>query len=485
MRSKHRFSLTCFANSRTRKPKNKSSLPSKIITSRLTFIFLSSIPILLTNKHNRSFIAPIISLTLTFTLIRKSLYTPIPKLFRVLNMMFSDLISRSLAMLTLYLVILCYIVSTPLISTYKYTSYNILLWGLTIILVLCFCFKNIFWFYIAFEFALIPTILLIIGWGYQEERFQASFYLIIFTITTSLPILIILILIRKTNNSTFIYTLNSLNLANSLSADTFLWAALIVVFIVKLPIYLFHLWLPKAHVEAPVVGSMLLAGILLKLGGYGFIRFASMLPHKLPLLSNAIATISIWGAIITALICTTQIDMKALIAYSSITHISLIILAISSATNWGWQRALTIIISHGLCSSGLFSAAGILYDYTASRNLFLNKGLLIIFPSLIIWLFILSAFNFGAPPSINIIGELIAITASTSISLLTIPGLILILVVAGWYSITLYITLSHGQLPSLFNPMINITPRIHLVILGHLIPLIIYLLHPSLILEWL
>jgi len=205
---------------------------------------------------------------------------------------------------------------------------------------------------------------------------------------------------------------------------------------------------------------------------------------KITLLSNVIAALSIWGALLTAIICTTQVDIKALIAYSSITHISLIILAIVSSSLWGWYSALTIIISHGLCSSGLFRTAGLLYDYTHTRNLFLNKGILIIFPPLIIWLFIMSAFNFGAPPSINIIGEIIAITASNALSLTLIFGLIIILILAGWYSVTLYISISHGQLPSIFNPITPQPPRTYLIILGHVLPLIIYLFNPALVSEW-
>lgn len=325
---------------------------------------------------------------------------------------------------------------------------------------------------------------LIIGWGYQEERFQASFYLIIFTIVTSLPMLLTLISLTSLSTPSFSLIILNRPLMYHSSSNRLLWISIVAVFLVKLPIYLFHLWLPKAHVEAPVVGSMLLAGILLKLGGYGFLRFSMICLSKISLLSNIMFTISIWGAILTAIICTTQIDLKALIAYSSVTHIRLMIIAITSTTGWGYQAALVIIVSHGLCSSGLFAASGIIYEYTNSRNLFLRKGLLIRLPSIIITLFVLSAFNFGAPPSINIIGEIIAITSSCALSYILIPGLILILTTAGWYSITLYMTLSHGQLSPIFNKIRPPSPRVHLIIIGHVTPLIVYLLNPSLLSDW-
>lgn len=355
---------------------------------------------------------------------------------------------------------------------------------LNLILVLTFSTNNLLLFYIAFERSLIPTLLLILGWGYQPERLQAGIYLMIYTITASLPLLIRLIILTSINNHLSIsLQIMPPQLTHSLS--TLWWLITLLAFIVKIPLYLVHLWLPKAHVEAPVAGSIILAGILLKLGRYGILRMTYLFQKINYLLTPLISRIALWGACITRLICLRQTDLKSLIAYSSVGHIGLLTAGIISNTSWGWNRALTLIIAHGLCSSALFALANITYESTHTRNLYLTKGLLALFPNLTTLWFIASASNMAAPPSINLIREIILITRSLfSSRILWIP-LSVIRFLAAAYSLLLYSSTQHGSPLNYSNPLNLLNPSNYTTIILHLIPLYTLITKPEIITLWL
>jgi len=314
------------------------------------------------------------------------------------------------------------------------------------VLILTFITSNLLIFYILFEVSLIPTLILIIGWGYQPERIQAGIYIIMYTICASLPLLLVLIFTYKENGTLFMslreYKFSIINL----NLIRIWWAIFIIAFIVKIPMYITHLWLPKAHVEAPVSGSIVLAGVLLKLGGYGLLRIRRVFKIDNRILCLLFVSISLWGAVVTRLICLRQVDLKSLIAYSSVGHMGLIIGGIIGNQLWGWSGRLTLILAHGLVSSGLFRVANILYENTSTRSLYLRKGLIRVMPGLRMFWFILSVINIGAPPSINLLGEILLLTRILNISNWISVLLGLRRFLAGGYSLYLYTSTQHGSL---------------------------------------
>lgn len=200
------------------------------------------------------------------------------------------------------------------------------------LLMLCFAIKSILTFYFYFEAVLIPIFLIVLGWGYQPERLRAAFYIFFYTITASLPLLLTIVFITGEIGTGRIV----LGRISRRSPSNILILMLVMAFIVKFPIYFFHLWLPKAHVEAPVSGSMILAGVLLKLGGYGL--FLTMMFRVGRLASNRVLSVAaIVGAGMLAIMILRMADMKVAIAYSSVVHIRIVIVVYTR------NRALGII----------------------------------------------------------------------------------------------------------------------------------------------
>nr|WNH21487.1 NADH dehydrogenase subunit 4 [Bathygobius geminatus] len=403
-------------------------------------------------------------------------------------MMGLDPLSTPLLVLTCWLLPLMILASQNHMSmepTNRQRMYLSLLASLQIFLIMAFSATEILLFYIMFEATLIPTLIIITRWGNQTERLNAGTYFLFYTLAGSLPLLVALLLLQNSCGTLSLLTLQHIPFTSMPStADKFWWAGCLLAFLVKMPLYGMHLWLPKAHVEAPIAGSMVLAAVLLKLGGYGMIRIMPTLEPLTKELSYPFIILALWGVIMTGSICLRQTDLKSLIAYSSVGHMGLVAGGILIQTPWGLTGAIILMIAHGLTSSALFCLANTNYERTHSRTMVLARGLQLVLPLMTTWWFIASLANLALPPLPNLMGELMIITSLLSWSWWTIMLTGLGTLITAGYSLYMFLMTQRGPLP---HHIISLAPshtREHLLLALHLLPLILLVAHPSLIWGW-
>nr|YP_009092110.1 NADH dehydrogenase subunit 4 [Anthocharis bambusarum]AGG40678.1 NADH dehydrogenase subunit 4 [Anthocharis bambusarum] len=395
-------------------------------------------------------------------------------------MMGCDIISFGLIMLSIWICSLMIMASENLLKENYYWHLfllNILL--LLIMLYLTFSMMNILMFYLFFEGSLIPTLILILGWGYQPERIQAGLYLLFYTLFVSLPLLLGLFFIFSNLNSMMIYMYKFYE-SNSL----ILYFSLVMAFMVKMPMYFVHLWLPKAHVEAPISGSMILAGIMLKLGGYGLLRVMMIFQSMMMNMGIIWVVISLMGGVFISLKCFCQVDMKSLIAYSSVAHMGMVISGIMTMNYWGFYGSYVLMIGHGLCSSGMFCLSNINYERLGSRSLFINKGMMNFMPSLSLWWFLMMISNMAAPTSINFLGELGLINSLVSWSWLTMMMMMMISFFSAGYSLYLYSYSQHGFYNLSLYSFYTGVSREYLLLFLHWFPLNIFIMKFDYMMIW-
>nr|QNE85396.1 NADH dehydrogenase subunit 4 [Psychomyia pusilla] len=389
---------------------------------------------LLDNKKNWLFINMLIFLFLTLLFLNFSMMN-----FCNISMMFyMDMLSMGLIMLSVWIVMMMIMVSESIYymknNLFFFMFNNILL---LLMLIMVFLTMNIFMFYFFFEVSLLPVLFLIIGWGYQVERIQAGVYLLFYTLFLSLPMLLVLINIFNVDKHLMIYLIKNQN-------SLLMYLILMMSFLVKMPMFSIHLWLLKAHVESPVSGSMILAGLMLKLGGFGLIRLMKFFSLNMLKMNFIFIILSLLGGIYLALMCIIQLDLKLLIAMSSIVHMSMVISGIFIMNYYGFYGSYLMMLGHGLCSSGLFLLSNLCYERFMSRSMVFNKGIINFLPLLSLWWFLLVSSNMASPPSLNLLSEISLMISILSYSYYMIFILILLSFFSAVYNLYLYSFSQHG-----------------------------------------
>ena len=278
--------------------------------------------------------------------------------------------------------------------------------------------SNGLFLYVSYEVSLLPILYIIVKWGSYSERSLRALMLLVYTRIFSFPLMVGLFYLYSSSNTFSLFVI-----LPSLSTPLFLSLLIFFSFSVKLPIYGLHFWLPMSHVEAPTFGSIILAGILLKLGGVGLIRFSFYL--NVLALKPLFTSYLFFFLVLSCLVCCFQSDFKRLVAYSSVAHIMAIPLALFSCSVLGIKTAIFLMLFHGLSSPVLFSLVGVIYSYSSTRQLSLVRGLLLVSPFLSFICIFSFLFTLSAPPYVSFFSEVLFFICSIFVTAYSLPFLLL------------------------------------------------------------
>ena len=355
-----------------------------------------------------------------------------------------DGISLFFILLTTLLIPLCILASWNSVG-HSLREFLIAFLFLDFLLIGVFCVLDLLFFYIFFESVLIPMFLIIGIWGSRERKILAAYYFFLYTLLGSVVMLLAILYVLEQVGTTDYEIL--LTFSFSEVEQKFLWFTFFLSFASKVPMVPVHLWLPEAHVEAPTAGSVILAGVLLKLGTYGFIRFSlPLFPQASFFFAPLVYTISAVGIVYTSFTAIRQTDFKRIIAYTSIAHMNLVMLGIFSFNSVGIEGAIFQSLSHGFVASALFLVIGVVYDRYRTRLVQYYGGLASMMPIYVFIFLFFTMANIGLPGTSSFIGEFLILAGSfkvnTSITFLGATGM----VIGGAYSLWLFNRIAYGNL---------------------------------------
>lgn len=353
-----------------------------------------------------------------------------------------DSVSVYFVLLTGFLAPLCVVSVWRHSDAVRYSGFICLLVGIVLGV---FTVSNLFYFYVFFESALIPIYLMLGYYGSRERKMRAGYYLFMFTLGGSLFMLVGVLLVYSELGSFDYGYLRSVGISRDL--ESLVWLLFLAGFIVKIPLLPFHIWLAEAHVEASTEGSVLLAGVLLKLGSYGYLRYnVDLMPYSAGYYSPVVYLFGSLSLLYSSLSCIRQTDVKRVIAYGSVGHMALIIIGLNSLLDLGYSGGIVQMVAHGIVSGGLFFCIGFIYSRAKSREIHYLSGLGRTMPMFGVLFFILILGNFGFPGTFGFIGEFYLLTSIVLVNPFVgvVCGFGMLL--AGGYSLYLFNRLAFGSI---------------------------------------
>jgi proton-translocating NADH-quinone oxidoreductase chain M len=346
-----------------------------------------------------------------------------------------------------------------------------------------FCILDVLLFYIFFESVLIPMYLIIGVWGSRERKVRASYFFFIYTLLGSVFMLLSILYIYYQVGSTDYEVLLSFSFSSL--EQKIMWLTFFTSFATKVPMIPVHLWLPEAHVEAPTAGSVILAGVLLKLGTYGFLRFSfPLFPEACFYFTPFVYALSVVGVVYASFTSIRQTDFKRIIAYTSVAHMNLVMIGLFSFNIVGIEGAILQSLSHGFVASALFLIIGVVYDRHHTRTVKYYGGLVHTMPLYILVFLFFTMANIGLPGTSSFVGELLILTGSfkinTSVTFIGATGMI----IGGAYALWLFNRVAYGNLKTqYFNNYLDLNKREFLTFLPLIIGTLIIGVYPNIFLN--